>query len=1754
MKRRKLLLTKLKLLQLFVIYFNCFSLLNISSFATENIEVCPENICQNNGKCFIDDLNERFYCECDKPFTGTICQFTETQKPCNLKCTNGGYCKRDNRFMREICICKSGFRGDLCAEIEDCTNIPCPKNKTCLYDVKTETFNCENNYCELNKPCEFNSTCRPSNNDYFCECSLGLTGKNCSIDVNECQNNEQICKNNGICNNTFGNFTCECSIGFTGRFCEKFVGFCNQNPCQNKAICREHETSYSCDCLKNFSGKNCELNLIKICNENQQLIDMGNGTKECQCLNGYTGFKCEKHIDFNINQIINSSVKNNHRILITKKIDDSNFLTTKLPIFQSNNLLSNLSNSSFSSMFLLNKTANKKILNFDNQDESILYNNYNCSTLNCIDSKICLLKWDKNNMQSFAYCDCPPGQSGDDCSKSTSVTFDNSSVFLYENFEFKKKTSLNLLNFNYLIEFSFQTTLSYVTLAIGENISGKNEFSIILENGQLIINIFNQIKVELLKQKALNDANWYKIILRNSDTFVNIELLNDNENFVLDKRELILNNTMQVFMTRFGRKEDEYFVGCLRDVKINEQLINFFHPNARSFGILNGCKRRKQCNNNLTTYFCANNGKCIDLWTDYQCLCERPFFGLKCQEKFQEVTFGHLNQSSLIKYKLKDEDTLNIRSKTKISMFVRTNVLNAIIFYLGENNDENDATFISAEIVLGFFLINARIGGQQIFSQKTKQLINDNNEHFIEISRVNNNIKIIIDGVEDKNAQINIIRSFEHPLLSKILLLGASENIQQNAFQNNKNVLFKGTIQDFRINNKFVLLENDFENFIKNKPNLLNDLTNSTVFGNRILSKNILKGTISDDICTKNNPCKNGICENTFNSFQCKCNLGWMNNLCDIRDYCVLPNNPCLNKLDCMNVNGGYVCVSPSTFTKTSFANFIIHLSPHYLSPMKQTNMSFEIRTRSTEANLLKLISSTESLIITLSKNNSILINFHNTTFSIIETIFLTKLNATLKDAKWHTVLLIDNINHLEFYLDNILILSKMTVSFSLKRFALDSSSQIIFGKADEHFSFKGCLKNVKFGSLPPLSFYEDEKGLGGFDDESHQIIYFKLLKTQNIRNNGCFSDEVCFDSKLNPCKNEGICKDLFNLRNCDCPIGFSGEFCEINIDDCNIINNNHQNVSKKCGLHGLCIDEINNYTCKCDAGFTGLNCKINELINDDKCKEYSNTCLNGGKCQMTSDGDLKCICELNYLGQYCQTLKTNDCTNNPCENNGKCIAMENGFYCNCSEKFSGDLCDILIENVDPCRQRLCQNGGICHSTPDQTVYSLLMPYKKFPTYLEQNFTCECRIGFEGRRCEQFTDLCTSSKKCDNDGVCENIFGGYICHCKKGWHGSDCSIDINECDESAPCENGALCENLNGSFKCHCPKYYFGNYCEIAGECAQLPCKNDAYCSQNSPNDYFCQCKRGYSGNFCEKEIDFCSDEPCKNGATCHNMIGSFECFCIAGYTGVYCETDIDECTLAGPFACSNNGTCIDKINAYECNCNNTGFTGSQCLNDIDECSVIADKILFDKHSEANISEIILTQNLSQTTLKTKKQIILLNCVHGFCTNLPGSYSCDCDEGFIGKRCNIVNPCTVNLHTNRSLHSCAHGHCVNPQIIQQENGKELAQHDCDCFDGYTGLQCSFLVETPKTLSIGFIIGPILILLIVLCVFGTMLFFFVAKKKRATQGTYSPSTQEMAGTIYAPRHSSQNVSLSAYKYTNNNSLKLKDNVKASLNVF
>ncbi|MFT6211471.1 MAG: hypothetical protein ACJATE_002107 [Bacteroidia bacterium] len=67
-----------------------------------------------------------------------------------------------------------------------------------------------------------------------------------------------------------------------------------------------------------------------------------------------------------------------------------------------------------------------------------------------------------------------------------------------------------------------------------------------------------------------------------------------------------------------------------------------------------------------------------------------------------------------------------------------------------------------------------------------------------------------------------------------------------------------------------------------------------------------------------------------------------------------------------------------------------------------------------------------------------------------------------------------------------------------------------------------------------------------------------------------CNTDQ-CVDVN---CLNDGICND----GNCECPVGFTGDNCELAIDPC-------QTVS--CNLNGVCVDG----QCVCDEGYEGENC-----------------------------------------------------------------------------------------------------------------------------------------------------------------------------------------------------------------------------------------------------------------------------------------------------------------------------------------------------------------------------------------------------------------------------------------------------------------------------------------------------------------------------------------------------------------------------------
>lgn len=92
---------------------------------------------------------------------------------------------------------------------------------------------------------------------------------------------------------------------------------------------------------------------------------------------------------------------------------------------------------------------------------------------------------------------------------------------------------------------------------------------------------------------------------------------------------------------------------------------------------------------------------------------------------------------------------------------------------------------------------------------------------------------------------------------------------------------------------------------------------------------------------------------------------------------------------------------------------------------------------------------------------------------------------------------------------------------------------------------------------------------------------------------------------------NGGQCIDGLNNYTCNCSdTGYSGQHCEVNIDDC---------LESPCMNGAQCVDGIKNYTCNCYPGYTGKNCDID--INE--CDTSPPPCQFGGTCLQRSNYSL---------------------------------------------------------------------------------------------------------------------------------------------------------------------------------------------------------------------------------------------------------------------------------------------------------------------------------------------------------------------------------------------------------------------------------------------------------------------------------------------------------------------------------------------------
>ncbi|XP_036382029.1 protein crumbs homolog 2-like [Megalops cyprinoides] len=286
--------------------YHCECLLGYMGVNCEvEIDECESNPCKHGATCH--DHVGLYTCQCPLGFEGLNCEI-DIDECASAPCLNEGTC--NDLVDSYECDCSdTGFMGDSCeVDIPECASNPCQNNATCQEGVKSYTCLCWPGYmgdhCEVDidecaeEPCENGGTCFERSDvahygtlpkldgdfsyadaaGYLCECLIGFTGENCSINIDECES--APCQNGASCEDLVNAYKCACLPGFTGTHCEVEVDECESHPCQNGALCEDGIADYTCHCPAvepgevPWGGRNCDVRLV--------------GCQDHQCENGAT--------------------------------------------------------------------------------------------------------------------------------------------------------------------------------------------------------------------------------------------------------------------------------------------------------------------------------------------------------------------------------------------------------------------------------------------------------------------------------------------------------------------------------------------------------------------------------------------------------------------------------------------------------------------------------------------------------------------------------------------------------------------------------------------------------------------------------------------------------------------------------------------------------------------------------------------------------------------------------------------------------------------------------------------------------------------------------------------------------------------------------------------------------------------------------------------------------------------------------------------------------------------------------------------------------------------------------------------------------------------------------------------------------------------------------------------------------------------------------------------------------------------------
>ncbi|VDK38961.1 unnamed protein product [Taenia asiatica] len=559
----------------------------------------------------------------------------------------------------------------------------------------------------------------------------------------------------------------------------------------------------------------------------------------------------------------------------------------------------------------------------------------------------------------------------------------------------------------------------------------------------------------------------------------------------------------------------------------------------------------------------------------------------------------------------------------------------------------------------------------------------------------------------------------------------------------------------------------------------------------------------------------------------------------------------------------------------------------------------------------------------------------------------------------------------------------------------------------------------------------------------------------------------------------QGVC----NNGICQCREGFTGRFCERDVDECRegLHNCEQECVNLPGGFQCRCFEGYRpstldpnhcepltcspecvegqgycrNGVCACHRGYTGKACERDV----DECYEGTHDCQQG--C-INTHGSYQCTCDEGYRPvpsdpRHCELIR---CEPGCVPGQGECVQG----VCECKKGFTGVACE---RDVDECRENRhgCEHNCVnTHGSYECTCNegyqtSLYDPRRCEPLRCEPdcvpgqgtcyNGVCQCNPGFTGKSCEEDVDECKLRiHECDH--TCVNTFGSYECRCDPGYE-----LSLNESHKCVLGDCMTNCVPGKGDCdeygRCICRPGYEGPYCQHEADlCSTGHHECEHICVSLPGKRHLCRCYSGYipdpkNPNRC---IEFGCQPPCEVGQGACNM-ETKTCVCNAGFEGERCEQNINECAVDNG-GCSN--LCVDTHGSYYCDCplgmhlalNST----TTCVND-ELCDppcwpgrgvcVAANSCKCNDGFAGKHCETI--QNACKAFRPCEQE----------CVSLGGeAYECRCWTGYVPAQSNNATTCRPSCQVGEN---CIHGRCVGGR--------------CVCQSGFTGEQCDVDIDECK---------------------------------------------------------------------------------------